>query len=40
MNPGACGISGFHTIKTMLRFTINDEKIENLEIIELGTRGS
>ena len=38
MNPGACGISGFHTVKTMLRFTINGEKIENLEIIELGNR--
>ena len=38
MNPGACGISGFHTVRTMLRFTINGEKIENLEIIELGNR--
>lgn len=38
LNPGACGISGFHTIRTMLRFTISGEKIENLEIIELGNR--
>lgn len=38
MNPGACGISGFHSIRTMLRFTINGEKIENLEIIEIGKR--
>ena len=38
MNPGASGISGFHTVRTMLRFTINGEKIENLEIIELGNR--
>ncbi len=39
MNPGAAGISGFHQIKTMLRFEINKDKIENLEVIELGTRG-
>jgi uncharacterized protein len=38
MNPGACGIKGFHKVKTLLRFTINDDKIENLEAIELGKR--
>ena len=38
MNPGAAGISGFHTIRTMLRFTINEDKIQDLEIIELGKR--
>ena len=38
MNPGACGISGFHQIRTMLRFEIEGEKIQNLEAIELGKR--
>ena len=38
MNPGAAGISGFHVIRTMLRFTINEDKIQDLEIIELGKR--
>lgn len=38
MNPGACGYKGFHQVKTLLRFDINDDKIENLEIIELGKR--
>ncbi len=38
MNPGACGIYGFHQIRTMLRFEINSGKIENLEVIELGKR--
>ena len=38
LNPGACGIHGFHQIRTMLRFEINDDKIQNLEIIELGVR--
>ena len=38
LNPGAAGKSGFHQIRTMLRFEINDSKIENLEVIELGKR--
>ena len=38
MNPGACGKSGFHQIRTMLRFEIDGEKIQNLEIIELGKK--
>ena len=39
MNPGAAGKSGFHKTRTMLRFEINKQKIENLEVIELGNRG-
>ena len=35
MNPGAAGIYGFHKVRTMLRFQINGNKIENLEVIEL-----
>lgn len=38
MNPGACGIHGFHQVRTMIRFEINAGKIENPEIIELGKR--
>lgn len=38
MNPGACGKHGFHQVRTMLRFTIDGEKIDNLEVIELGKR--
>ncbi|AWI26564.1 metallophosphoesterase family protein [Flavobacterium pallidum] len=38
MNPGACGISGFHQVRTMLRFVIDGEKISDLEVIELGKR--
>jgi uncharacterized protein len=38
MNPGACGKSGFHTVRTMLRFTIEGDKIKDLEIIELGNK--
>lgn len=35
MNPGAIGTHGFHKVRTMLRFTIEDTKIDNLEVIEL-----
>lgn len=38
LNPGACGISGFHSVRTALRFTIDGADIKNMEIIELGAR--
>lgn len=38
MNPGACGKHGFHPIRTMLRFSIDKDKILDLEAIELGKR--
>ncbi len=38
MNPGAVGKHGFHKIRTMLRFTIDKGKIDNLEVIEFENR--
>ncbi|MCB9185649.1 MAG: metallophosphoesterase family protein [Flavobacteriales bacterium] len=38
MNPGAAGISGFHQVKTMLRFVLDQGEIKDLEVIELGKR--
>lgn len=38
LNPGACGKSGWHKMRTMMRFQINGDQIENLEVIELGSR--
>lgn len=38
MNPGAAGISGFHQVKTMLRFVLDKGEIKDLEVIELGKR--
>ncbi|GGC95007.1 phosphoesterase [Flavobacterium lutivivi] len=38
MNPGAAGIYGFHQMRTMLRFEIDGDKIQNLEIIEMGKK--
>lgn len=34
LNPGAAGKHGFHKVRTMLKFTIDKEKIKNLYIIE------
>ena len=38
MNPGACGIKGFHQVRTILRFSITGDRIHDLEVIELGKR--
>ena len=39
MNPGACGHNGWHQMRTLLRFTIEGERIHGVEAIELGPRG-
>ena len=38
MNPGAAGKQGFHQMRTMLRFVIDEKDIRNLEVIELGKK--
>ena len=38
MNPGAVGKHGFHKVRSMLRFEIDNSEIKNLEVIELETR--
>ena len=38
LNPGAAGNHGFHKVRTMLRFELDNTEIKNLEIIELATR--
>lgn len=40
LNPGACGRHGFHRVKTVLRFQINEGKLTDLAVIELGLRGA
>lgn len=34
LNPGAAGNSGIHSVITMLRFTLNEGNISNMEVIE------
>ena len=38
INPGAAGISGFHQVRTLVRFLLSEGNIEDLEVIELGKR--
>lgn len=40
MNPGAAGKHGFHKIRTVLRFSIDQGKVINAQAIELGLRGA
>ncbi|MEI7801436.1 MAG: metallophosphoesterase family protein [Bacteroidota bacterium] len=40
INPGAAGKSGFHIMRTMVRFQIENGTVRNLEVIELGKRSS
>jgi putative phosphoesterase len=34
INPGACGKEGFHKVKTIVRFMVEDGRILNLEVVE------
>lgn len=34
LNPGAAGISGFHQVRTMLRFVLDQGTIKDMELIE------
>lgn len=38
LNPGAAGKQGWHKVRTLLRFNITENKIHDLEVIELGNR--
>lgn len=38
MNPGAAGKSGFHKVRTMIRFAIDGNHIHDVEVIELGNK--
>lgn len=38
INPGAAGKSGFHQVRTLIRFVIDKTEIKDLEVIELGIR--
>jgi putative phosphoesterase len=40
LNPGAAGQHGFHIMKTLLRFDIENGSVKNMEVIELGKRGA
>lgn len=36
LNPGAAGWHGWQKVRTLMRFTVENGRVENLEVIELG----
>ena len=38
MNPGAAGKQGWHQVKTIIKFVIDDDDIKDCSIIELGKK--
>jgi uncharacterized protein len=38
VNPGAAGRSGFHIMRTCVRFALDAGRVLNMEVIELGKR--
>jgi putative phosphoesterase len=38
LNPGAAGKQGWQLVRTLLRFSISENRIHDLEIIELGKK--
>lgn len=35
INPGAAGISGFHKVRTAVRFSIHEGQLQNMEVLEI-----
>lgn len=40
VNPGAAGQHGFHRVRTLVRFTVDGQQVRNLEVVEMGKRGT
>ncbi len=38
LNPGAAGKQGWHKVRTLMRFNIDGDKIQDLQVIELADR--
>jgi uncharacterized protein len=38
MNPGAAGKQGWHQVRTLIRFVIDEKNMKDCEVIELGKR--
>lgn len=36
INPGAAGLSGFHKVRTLVRFVIDNGEFKDLEVVELA----
>lgn len=40
INPGACGVHGFHKVKTCIRLSIEGSRIFDVDVAELGYRSN
>lgn len=40
MNPGAAGRNGLHHVRTLIRFEVDNGKVDNVDVIELGSRSA
>lgn len=40
LNPGAAGRHGFHKVRTLLRFGIDQGKVVDMQVVELGPRST
>lgn len=38
MNPGAAGKSGWHKVRTIIRFVVDGDRMRDCEVIELGPK--
>lgn len=38
MNPGAAGVHGFHEFRTVVRFALENGKLQDVEVVNLGKR--
>lgn len=38
LNPGAAGKQGWHKVRTLMRFAIDEDKIKDLQVIELSQK--
>jgi len=40
MNPGAAGRNGLHHVRTLIRFEVDQGRVGNVDVIELGSRSA
>lgn len=38
INPGASGIQGFHKVQTIVKFTIDEKEIKDLQVVEFNSK--
>ncbi|MFT4023557.1 MAG: metallophosphoesterase family protein [Flavihumibacter sp.] len=39
INPGAAGHHGWHTVRTLVKFTVDGDQVKDCQVVEMGRRG-